>query len=155
MTTAVAKREPRTLGSWFRRGPFENLREEMEEMITRAFGDEGGLLSGERMVPSLDLSETDGSLEVRMDVPGVDPKDLDIQVNGNLLTICGQRKEEHEEKGKTFHRVERRTGSFSRSVTLPSAVEEEGVEAQYKNGILTVTLPKTDTAKGKRIPIKS
>jgi HSP20 family protein len=155
MTTAVAKREPRTLGSWFRRGPFENLREEMEEMIARAFGDEGGLLSGERMVPSLDLSETDGSLEVRMDVPGVDPKDLDIQVNGNLLTICGQRKEEHEEKGKTFHRVERRTGSFSRSVTLPAAVEEEGVEAQYKNGILTVTLPKTDTAKGKRIPIKS
>jgi HSP20 family protein len=155
MTTAVAKREPRALGSWFRRGPFENLREEMEEMITRAFGDEGGLLSGERMVPSLDLSETDGSLEVRMDVPGVDPKDLDIQVNGNLLTICGQRKEEHEEKGKTFHRVERRTGSFSRSVTLPAAVEEEGVEAQYKNGILTVTLPKTDTAKGKRIPIKS
>jgi HSP20 family protein len=155
MTTAVAKREPRTLGSWFRRGPFENLREEMEEMIARAFGDEGGLLSGERMVPSLDLSETDGSLEVRMDVPGVDPKDLDIQVNGNLLTICGQRKEEHEEKGKTFHRVERRTGSFSRSVTLPAAVKEEGVEAQYKNGILTVTLPKTDTAKGKRIPIKS
>lgn len=155
MSSVVAKREPRTLGSWLRRGPLETLREEMEELASRAFGEEGALWSGERMVPSLDLSETDGALEVRMDVPGVEPKDLDIQVNGNLLTICGQRKEEREEKGKTYHRVERRTGSFSRSVTLPVAVKEDAVEAQYKDGILTIKLPKTESAKGKRITVKS
>lgn len=153
--STVAKREPRNVGTWFRRGPLGNLREEMEELFSQAFGGDAGLWPSERVVPSLDLAETDGAIEVRMDLPGMEAKDIDIQVNGNLLTISGERKEEKEEKGKTYHRIERRSGSFSRCVTLPSPVKEETVEAQYKNGILTVKLPKTDEAKSKRIAVKS
>lgn len=155
MTTNVAKKEPRSVGTWFRRGPLGNLREEMEELFSRAFGDDAGVWPSDRVMPSLDLAETDGNVEVRMDIPGMDAKDIDIQVNGNLLTISGERKEEHEEKGKTFHRVERRVGSFSRTVTLPSPVRETAVDAQYKNGILTVKLPKTEEAKSKKITVKS
>lgn len=155
MSTAVAKREPRSVGTWFRRGPLGNLREEMEDLFSRAFGEEGALWPGERIVPSLDIAESDGALEVRMDIPGMEAKDIDIQVNGNLLTISGERKEEKEEKGKTYHRIERRTGSFSRSVTLPCPVKDEAVDAQYKSGILTVKLPKSEEAKAKKIAVKS
>ena len=155
MSTAVAKREPRSLGTWFRRGPLGNLREEMEELVSRAFGEDVALWPADRIVPSLDLAETDGNVEVRMDIPGMEAKDIDIQVHGNLLTISGERKEEREEKGKTFHRIERRVGSFSRSVTLPCPVKEDAVDAQYKNGLLTVKLPKTEEAKSKKIAVKS
>jgi HSP20 family protein len=132
-----------------------NLREEMEELFTRAFGEEGNLWPAERIVPSLDVAETDGALEVRMDIPGMEAKDIEIQVHGNLLTISGERKEEKEEKGKTYHRIERRTGSFSRSVTLPCPIKEEGIDAQYKNGTLTVKLPKTEEARAKKIAVKA
>lgn len=154
MSTTATKREPRSVGTWFRRGPLGSLREEMEDLFSRAFGEEGGLWPSERIIPSLDLAETEAALEVRMDIPGMEPKDIDIQVNGNLLTISGERKEEKEEKGKTYHRIERRTGSFSRSVTLPCPVKEDAVDAQYKSGILTVKLPKTEEAKAKKISVK-
>jgi HSP20 family protein len=143
------------VGTWFRRGPLGNLREEMEELFSRAFGEDVALWPSERIIPSLDLAETDGTIEVRMDIPGMEAKDIDIQVNGNLLTISGERKEEREEKGKTYHRIERRIGSFSRSVTLPCTVKEEAVDAQYKSGILTVKLPKTEEAKSRKISVKS
>ena len=155
MSTAVAKREPRSVGTWLRQGPLGTLREEMEQLVSRAFGEDVALWPSERILPSLDLAETAASVEVRMDIPGMEAKDIDIQVNGNLLTISGERKEEHEEKGKTFHRVERRVGSFSRTVTLPCPVREEAVDAQYKSGILTVKLPKTEEAKAKKITVKT
>jgi HSP20 family protein len=153
--STVAKREPRHVGTWFRRGPLGTLREEMEDLFARALGEESPLWPSERIVPSLDLAETEAGVEVRMDIPGMEAKDIEIQVNGNLLTISGERKEEKEEKGKTYHRIERRTGSFSRTVTLPCAVKEDAVDAQYKNGILTVKLPKTEEAKSKKITVKT
>jgi HSP20 family protein len=155
MSTAVAKKEPRNVGAWFRRGPLANLREETEELMSLALGDDASLGPSERIVPSLDLIEGDGTIEVRVDIPGMEAKDIDIQVNGNLLTISGERREEREEKGKTFHRIERRVGRFSRTVTLPSPVKEAAVDAQYKNGILTVKLPKTEEAKSKKITVKA
>jgi HSP20 family protein len=155
MSTAVAKKEPRDVGTWFRRGPLANLRQEIEDLMSRALGEDASLWPSEQIVPSLDLIESDGNIEVRVDIPGMDAKDIDIQVNGNLLTISGERKEEHEEKGKTFHRVERRVGSFFRTVTLPSPVKEAAVDAQYKNGILTIKLPKTEEAKSKKITVKT
>jgi HSP20 family protein len=124
-------------------------------LVSRAFGEDVALWPSERIIPSLDLAETDGIVEVRMDIPGMETKDIDIQVNGNLLTISGERKEEREEKGKTFHRVERRVGSFSRTVTLPCPVKEDAVDAQYKNGTLTVKLPKTEETKSKKITVKT
>jgi HSP20 family protein len=127
----------------------------MEELFARTFGEEGNIFAADRITPSLDLAETDGVLEVRMDIPGMEAKDIDIQVNNNLLTVSGERKEEREEKGKTYHRVERRVGSFSRTVTLPCPVKEEAVDAQYKNGTLTIKLPKTEEAQARKITVKS
>ena len=107
------------------------------------------------MLPSLDLSETPTTIEVRMDVPGIKAEEIDIQLANGVLTVSGERKEEKEEKGKTFHRVERHYGSFSRSVTLPSTVAEDKVDAQYHDGVLTVTLQKTEEAKSKKIKVKT
>jgi HSP20 family protein len=89
-----------------------------------------------------------------MDLPGMTAKDIDIQISGSVLTVSGQREEEREEKGKTFHRVERRYGSFSRSVTLPSAVEESEVAAECRDGVLTIKLPKTEESKAHKIKVK-
>jgi HSP20 family protein len=128
------------------------VRAEMEDLMTRAFGEEGWPFG--RHTPMMDVAETDGVVEVRLDVPGVEPKELDIQLNGNMLTVSGRRKEEKEEKDKTYHRVERRFGAFSRSITLPCPVKEEAIEAKYREGVLTITMPKTEEAKGKKIEVK-
>jgi HSP20 family protein len=154
MSTAVAKSESRKVRPWFRRGPLENIREEMQDLLSRTFGEEGDFFAVACIMPSLDLAESDGALEVRMDIPGMEAKDIDIQVNANVLTVSGKRKEEREEKGRTYHRVERRVGSFSRSVTLPCPVKEDAVDAQYKNGTLTIKLPKTEEAKARKITVK-
>ena len=154
MATAVAKSKSRKVRPWSRRGPLESIREEMEDLFARTFGEGADLWAVDRITPSLDLSETDGALEVRMDIPGMEAKDIDIQVNANVLTVSGERKEEREEKGKTYHRVERGVGAFSRSVTLPCPVKEEAVDAQYKNGILTIKLPRTEEAKTRKITVK-
>ena len=155
MATTIAKSEPRRLRTLFRRGPLESIREEMQDLLSRTFGEEPDLWSVDRMTPSLDLAESDNALEVRVDIPGMEAKDIEIQVNANVLTVSGERKEEREEKGKTYHRVERRVGAFSRSVTLPCPVKEDAVDAQYKNGILTIKLPKTEEAKARKITVKS
>lgn len=146
--------EPRAtrLNTW--RSPFGQLRREMRDWMSNLLTDGDETWFG-AAVPSLDLSETADAVQVRMDVPGVKAADLDIQINGNLLTISGKREEEKEEKDRTFHRIERSSGSFSRTVTLPCAVDEGKVDAKYKDGILTVALPKTQEAKAHKIAVKS
>jgi HSP20 family protein len=131
------------------------LREEVGDLVSNFFGEAGDGWPLGRMMPSLDLSETDAGIDVRMDVPGIKPDDIDIQLSGNLLTISGHRKEEKEEKGRTFHRVERRSGSFSRTLTLPCAVKEDKVDAQYHDGVLTINMQKTEEAKSRKIKIKA
>lgn len=154
MANTLTTRRPSRLPSLWRRDPFTALREEMNDLRARFLGDEEeGWFTG-AMVPSLDMSETDTAIEVRMDLPGITAKDIDIQVSGNVLTVSGQRQEEKEEKGKTFHRVERRYGSFSRSVSLPSAVVESEVAAEYHDGVLTIKLPKTEDSKAHKIKVK-
>lgn len=137
-----------------RRGPLASLRDEMEGLLSGLCETGDSWFSG-RIIPSLDLSETDDAVEVKMDVPGVKPADIDIQINGNLLTISGQRQEEKQEKGRTFHRVERRSGGFSRTVTLPCTVDEAKVDAQYRDGILRVNMPKTAESKAHKIKVKA
>ena len=154
MSTTLTKREPRLVRPLFRRNPLATLRDEMQDLVSQVFGEETEWPLG-RISPHLDVSETDHAVEVRLDLPGIDPKDVDIQVAGNTLTVSGQRKEQREEKGKTWHRVECRTGSFSRMVTLPAAVKENAAEAQYRDGILMITLPKTEEAKAHKIKVKS
>jgi HSP20 family protein len=155
MANTLATRRLNRLPSLWRSDPFTALREEMNELRARFLGDEGEGLFGGTMVPALDMSETDTAIDVRMDLPGVTAKDIDIQVNRNVLTVSGRREEEKEEKGKSFHRVERRYGNFSRSVTLPSPVVESEVAAEYHEGVLTIKLPKTVESKAHKITVKS
>ena len=106
-------------------------------------------------VPSLDLSETKEALTVKAEIPGMDSKDVHVMLQENVLTIKGEKKEEKENKDERYHRVERNYGTFARSVRLPVAVDGSKVEAKFKNGLLTVTLPKTPGARGTTVPIKA
>ena len=137
------------------REPRRGFLEEMENLMGRFWddGDEGWF--GGRSAPSLDVSETDTALEVKVDLPGVKSDEIDIQMNGNILTVSGEHEEEKEEKGKTYHRMERRAGSFSRSLSLPCPVEEDEVAAEYHDGVLTITLPKTEAAKTRKIAVNN
>jgi HSP20 family protein len=154
MATTLSTRGPSRLPSLWRSDPLTAIREEMNDLRARFFGeaDEGWFAGA--MAPLLDLSETETAVEVRMDLPGVTAKDIDIQISGNVLTVRGQRQEEKEEKGRAFHRVERSYGSFSRSVTLPCPVAESEVAAEYRDGVLTITLPKTEESKPHKIKVK-
>lgn len=104
--------------------------------------------------PSLDVSETATDYIVKVEVPGIDPKDIDISLMNNLLTIKGEKKQEKEEKDENYHLIERSYGSFTRSIRLPSQVQSDKINATYKNGVLRITLPKTEEAKKKEIKIQ-
>ena len=88
-------------------------------------------------------------------MPGVDPKEIDVSMSGDVLHIQGEKREEREEKGKAFHRVERSYGAFRRSITLPATVKAERVEAETKDGVLTITLPKALESMPRRITVKA
>jgi len=157
MTTAlVPNRAARALKSWFGRDPFRDLQTEMDHMLSR-FSERWIGADGlpEAWNPSLDLSETDTEVQIMMDAPGMKPEEIDIEVTGNMLRIHGEHKEEKEEKARTFHRVERRMGSFSRMVELPCDVIEDKVAAEFKDGVLRVTLPKAEAAKTHRVAVKA
>ena len=103
--------------------------------------------------PSLDISETDTEYVVKADVPGVDPKELDISVEDSVLTISGEKKEEHEEKKENYHRIERSYGSFSRAIKLPPSADADSIKAASKDGVLTLTIPKREEEKKKKLKI--
>ena len=128
--------------------PIEALHEEMEDLFDRFFwGTEIEPSKAERMfVPTVNVSEDDKEILVTADLPGIDEKDLDVTITKDSLTIKGERKEENEEKGKNFYRVERSYGSFQRAIPLTSEVDESKAKAQFKNGVLKITLPKTPKA---------
>ena len=104
---------------------------------------------------SMDVSETDQAFEVKVDLPGIQAEDVDIQIENNTLTIRGQRKEEVEEKdeARQYHRVERYVGSFARSVVLPTTVNEDETAAEFRNGVLKVVIPKMVDAQPRKIKI--
>jgi len=132
-----------------------NFKQEMDRMLERVFEgkwDESPAVGD--WAPSMDLSETKDSLVVKVEAPGMDQKDIQISLQENLLTIKGEKRQEKEEKDERYHRVERSYGSFTRSVRLPVGVDASKVTATFKNGLLTVTMPKTVAAKGTTIPIK-
>jgi len=104
--------------------------------------------------PKVDVTETDDSIVVRAEVPGLEAKDVDVSITGDVLTIKGEKKEEKEEKEKSTYHREVQYGSFSRSIQLPSAVDVEKVEAECKKGICTITLGKLESEKVKKITIK-
>jgi HSP20 family protein len=105
--------------------------------------------------PRMDLSETKDALVVKAEIPGVDEKDIKVSLQEQTLTITGEKRHEKEEKDEQFHRVERSYGSFARAWKLPTSVDASKVAAQFKDGVLTVTMPKTPAAKGTIIPVKA
>src|SRR5208282_2027147 len=115
-------------------------------------GREESLTAG-AFVPPVDIYEDEHSIQLKLEVPGIDEKDLDIKVENNVLTVSGERKFEKEEKEENFHRVERRYGSFSRSFTLPNTVNTEDIQADYDHGVLKVRLAKRAEAKPKQIKV--
>ena len=133
-----------------------NLKQELE----RFFGPFGELKLDEfpamgDWAPSMDVSETKEALVVKAEVPGLDPNDIQISLQEQYLTIKGEKTREKMDKEERYHRVERFYGSFARSVRLPVGVDGSRVTANFKNGLLTVTLPKTAAAKGTTNPIKA
>jgi HSP20 family protein len=103
--------------------------------------------------PSVDIKESADEIVLRADLPGVDEKDIDIKVEDGTLTLKGERKFEHEKEGEGYHRIERSYGSFVRCFALPESVSPEKVQANYKHGVLTVTLPKKEVAKPRSIKV--
>jgi HSP20 family protein len=105
--------------------------------------------------PSLDLMETEASLVAEVEVPGINADDIDISVTSDMLTVTGEKKQQTDEQGKNYHVLERAYGRFSRSIPLPTAVNPDRVEARYKDGILRITMGKSQGAKSKRIEVKT
>ena len=139
--------------------PFNAFRREMDRLF-ESFGREvgwPGAATSAAMAPSIDVSETESELKIEADLPGVDEKDLDLVISDNILTIKGEKKTETEEKKKDFHLVERSYGSFSRSLALPFAVDPNQAKATFKNGVLSISLPKPPEvkAKAKKIAISA
>jgi HSP20 family protein len=136
------------------------LRQEMDRLFDRFFEPQWAEFPATLgdWVPTLDLTETKDALVVKAEVPGMDPKDINVSLQENFLTIKGekkQEKEEKDEKDERHHRIERSYGAFTRSVRLPVGVDGSKVDAKFKNGLLTVTLPKTPGAKGTTVPVKA
>ncbi len=143
--------------------PFQRMHDEMDRMLSDAFAEPtwppvfGMRASSKDMAPHMDISETDDAIEVTLDLPGVDPKDVDVSLNNGILSITAARETEDREEDKNFHRVERFRGRFVRRLALPHGVEDDRIEAHQDKGVLRIRVPKSPEAKAtqKRIEIKS
>ena len=133
---------------------------EMQDRINRMFDEffRGFSLfpaAEERMewLPLVDVSETDDAVRVTAELPGVQAKDVDISLTDDLLTIRGEKKSEQSETKRDYHRVERSYGAFTRTVRLPAAVDADKVEATFKEGVLTITMPKREQTKTRKVKV--
>ena len=141
---------------------FEPFREfaTLQDRINRAFRDsysgaaQDDALTTSSFAPAVDVYEDEHQVALKIEVPGIDEKDIDVRVENNTLTVHGERKIESEEKEENYRRVERQYGSFTRSFTLPQTVDTENVSATYERGVLKVTLPKKAEAKPKQIKVQ-
>ncbi len=123
------------------------------DMVERFF-EPGRFLARGEWAPALDICERDDALVVRAEVPGMKAEDVEVSVQGNTLTIRGEKKENFQDTGKTYYRTERRYGSFHREILLSTDVDPQKIQATCRDGVLTVTLPKSPAAKSRRIEVK-
>jgi HSP20 family protein len=141
--------------------PFRDLvtiQDRMNRIFEDAFrvqgrGGEEDWLGGS-WAPPVDIYEHDGNLVLKAELPGIDPKDVDVRVENNVLTLRGERQFDSEVKRESCHRVERAYGTFSRSFTLPNVVDTQNIKAEFKDGVLRVTMPKREEAKPKQIQVQ-
>ncbi len=143
---------PRVNSTW----PLTSFESEMGDLMNRFFGNrEEWPVGREVFAPRINLAETQTDYEVTVELPGMKPEDFRVEMEGSELRISGEKKEEHEEKEKTYHRMERHHGEFFRVIPLPTAVDAEKITAEYKEGVLTVKVPKTEEAKPRKIDVKT
>ena len=135
---------------------FSTLRKEVDRFLERMReGDALELLSSTDWIPNVDFAEKPEAYVVKAEIPGIDPKDIEVVYENGLLTIRGQKvKSETEEKGARFYRSERSYGAFARNLRIPTAVDDKLITATFKHGLLTIVLPKTAETRGQAIPIK-
>lgn len=129
----------------------DDFRREMNKLAEGFFDD----TSAGTFAPTLNFAETEKGYEIAVDLPGMKPEDVNVEFRDGHLWITGERKDETEEKGKTFHRVERRYGKFRRVIALGNEVDADHVAATYRDGVLTIEVPKVPAAQPKRIEVKS
>jgi HSP20 family protein len=138
--------------------PFRDL-SVLQERMNRLFEDAGRGYRGDEAAatttwsPAVDIFETENEIMVRAELPGIERKDIVLNLDNNVLTLKGERKFEKETRQENYHRIERSYGAFSRAFSIPAIVEEEKIRAEYKDGILTIALPKKEQVKPKQIKI--
>jgi HSP20 family protein len=147
---ALRRRNPLGMTQWI-----PNQVMDFDRFFDSMFDGDGGYLP-DPFSTRMDVTETDQAVIVKMDLPGMSAQDIDISVENNMLTIRGERREEKEDNDKTkrIHRIERRFGSFSRNMLLPSTVTDSEAVAEFNQGVLVISLPKTEAAKPRRIAVK-
>lgn len=131
---------------------FDELYREMDTVVQHLFGDEN---VPQGFAPRTNVAETETAFEISLELPGVNPEDVHVGIENGYLVVQGERKSETEQEGKKFHRVERRYGAFRRAVRVPEHTAEDRIEAHYRDGILTVVLPKGEKEKTRKIAIRT
>ena len=134
---------------------FSTLQDRMNRLFRESSGAEGReeFLNNTSFAPPVDVYEDEHNVTLKIEVPGIDEKDIDVRIENNVLTVHGERKFEKEEKEENFRRVERQYGSFTRSFTLPNTVDSENISADYDKGVLKIRLGKKAEAKPKQIKV--
>jgi HSP20 family protein len=135
--------------------PSTELFGSMFEDFLRPGGVLGGRLGAMMRVPDADVVERENEIRVAVELPGLTPDDISLDIENNVLTISGEKKEDRQEENETWHLTERRYGKFSRSFVLPRDVEQEQIQAQFEGGVLHVTIPKSERARRRRIEIRN
>ncbi|HXX27179.1 MAG TPA: Hsp20/alpha crystallin family protein [Terriglobales bacterium] len=133
---------------------FSTLQDRMNRLFRDSFGegrDEALTTTG--FAPAVDVYEDEHNVTLKIEVPGIDEKDIDVRIENNVLTVHGERKFEKEEKEENYRRIERQYGSFTRAFTLPNTVDPEKINANYEKGVLKITLAKKAEAKPKQIKV--
>lgn len=154
------EQQPESSSALTPRDRFSTLREDMDQLFqrfARGFGELTSIWPHETAtgwMPSLDVNETETEITVRAELPGVDPKDVDVSLSGNQLTLRGQKSEEKEDRDRDHYYAERRYGSFSRTIQLPTSVDPDKITAEAANGVLTIRLHKDQAQAPKRIDVK-
>jgi len=135
--------------------PLVRFENEFENLMNRIMGtEEGRLPVWAGFTPTFNLAETEVGFEVTMELPGLKPEEIKVELKNGELWVSGEKKQEKEENGKNFHHVERTYGEFRRVIPLPGMVNEEKIEAEYKAGVLKVFVPKTEKVKPRHIEVK-